>query len=116
MAQMQAPSIVNNHSYVLTLRTERPIQGCELTPNAYAQYKDAVTGRPRLLDPNQVYYSFSWRRGPKTSGCCNPFCDRGKIFEPAQWSKNALGGPELLCNVCISAGFASYESTFCSRK
>jgi hypothetical protein len=109
--------MINNTNFpahTLTLRSERPIQGCELTPNVYVQTKDS-TGRPRTVDPNSVYYSFSWKRGPKTSGCSNPACDRGRIFEPTQWSKHALGGPELLCNVCVTAGHASYESTFCSQ-
>jgi hypothetical protein len=107
--------------YSFTVRIERPIQGCELAPNPFLQLKsvfssDSTSTRPRMVDPNSFYYSYVWKRGPKRSACSNPNCLRGNSFEPAQWSKAALGGPELICNVCTTAGYPAQDATFCSRK
>lgn len=115
---MQSGVIDSGVSYYLNVRTERPIQGCELTPNPYVQLKGAAenAGRARNLDPNNFIYSFVWKRGPKSDGCCNPNCPRKNNYEPINWSKAALGGPELMCNVCTNAGYAPHDSIFCSKK
>lgn len=103
----------------LNLRCERPIEGCELTPNAFLQIKggsvDNAT-RAKILDPSNYYYVYCWRRGPKSAPCGNSQCPRGMSYEPIRWSKAALGGPELVCNVCTSNGFPAHESSFCSKE
>jgi hypothetical protein len=109
----------NGVSYSLSLRCDRPIEGCELSPNPFLQQKGLSidpTGRARLLDNNAYYYSFSWKRGPKRPACANLGCPRGHSFEPIMWSKAAIGGPELVCNVCTNAGIPGYDSTFCSKR
>ena len=105
-------------SYLLTLRSERPVEGCELYPNAFIQLKGGYlldnSARQKLLDSNPYYFSFIWSRGPRKQLCCNINCPRGNTYEPIYWSKAALGGPELICNVCEKAGIPSYDSSFCS--
>lgn len=98
-------------------RIERPVENCELTPNAYVQIKGGNidnVARGRLQDPNNFYYTFTWKRGPGKTACCNPSCQRSESFEPLQWCKPALGGPELICNVCTSTGYPAHESSFCT--
>lgn len=103
-------------NYFFSCRVDRPIQGCELTPNPFLQLKGTSVERPRMVDPNIYTISFQWKRGPKKPACVHPSCTRANSFEPTQWSKAALGGPELICNVCTKAGFPPHESSFCSRK
>lgn len=109
----------NGSTIVLTVRTERPIQGCELNPNPFLQLKGGTidnAARARLLDPNNVYYTFLWSRGPRGSGCLNENCTRGNVFDPLHWSKAALGGgPALACSECISTGYSLHESVFCCK-
>lgn len=108
----------NGNSYLLTVRSERPIQGCEINPNPFLQIKGGAidnASRARLLDPNNVYYSFSWSRGQRGSGCLNENCPRGGSFDPTRWSKAAVGGPGLICNVCLSTGYSAHEAAFCSK-
>jgi hypothetical protein len=102
--------------FSFSCRVDRPIQGCELTPNPFLQLKGTLLERPRMVDPNIYTLAFHWKRGPKKPACVNPYCTRANSFEPTQWSKAALGGPELICNVCTTAGFPPHESSFCSRK
>lgn len=102
----------------LGARVERPIEHCELTPTAFVQIKGGTLDNPtklRLLDPSNFYYTYTWSRSPEKSSCCNPTCLRGDSFEPIRWSKAVLGGPELMCNVCFSAGHPPHGATFCSK-
>jgi hypothetical protein len=104
-------------TYLLTARSERPIEGCEITPNAFLQLKGGVMDnltRSKLLESVPYFYSFSWSRGPRKQICSNVACPRGNTFEPMYWSKAALGGPELVCSVCEKNGKPGYESSFCS--
>lgn len=104
-------------SYVLTLRSERPVEGCELAPNAFLQLKGGNldnSGRAKLMDSKPFRYVFIWHRGPMGSICANNRCPRGHSFDPNHWSKAAIGGPHLACNVCLNAGKEAHEATFCS--
>lgn len=104
--------------YYLTLRSERPIESCELFPNAFLQLKGGSmdnSTRAKLLDSEPYYFSFSWSRGPKRPICNNPSCPRAGSYEPTSWSKASLGGPELVCSICFKAGEPVYNSSFCCR-
>lgn len=106
-------------SYLLTVRSERPIEGCEISPNAFLQLKGGSmdnSTRQKLLDSNPFKYVVKWSRGPHCRICANIQCPRGGSFEPVQWSKSALGGHNLVCNVCLKAGKPQHESTFCSMR
>ena len=108
----------NSPTYVLTLRAERPVEGCELTPNAYLHLKGGNldnSARAKLLDSKPFKYIFSWSRGPKGKICANSHCPRGGTFDPSIWSKAQLHGPQLLCNVCLSAGKTNDINFCCER-
>lgn len=99
-------------------RADRPIENCELCPNAFVQIKGGVIDNPtksRLLDVSNFYFTFTWRRSSNKTACCHPGCPRNDSFEPMKWSKAILGGPELTCNVCTNAGIPVHESSFCSK-
>ena len=105
--------------YFLTLRSERPVEGCELAPNAFVQLKGGTidnSTRAKLLESNPYQYVFSWSRGPRSRICACTECPRGDSFEPVQWSKALIGGPNLLCNVCLCAGKAALDASFCSAR
>lgn len=104
--------------YYLTVRTERPIEGCELTPNAFLQIKGGINWdnamRQRVLESNPFSYHFTWHRSPLSPMCSNTAdCPRGNSMDPVQWSKALLGGSGIICNVCYRAGRPAYKCTFC---
>mmetsp|Transcript_5062 Transcript_5062/g.11224 ORF Transcript_5062/g.11224 Transcript_5062/m.11224 type:complete len:602 (+) Transcript_5062:143-1948(+) len=104
-------------SYLLTVRSERPVEGCELSPNAFLQLKGGVmdnSTRAKLLDSKPFEYRFRWFRAPRARICAGPSCPRGDSFDPVHWSKASLGGPGLLCNVCLTAGRPAHDVAFCS--
>jgi hypothetical protein len=104
---------------IVGARAERPIESCELSPNAFVQIKcdkmDNVA-RARMQDPSNFYFTFEWYRGPAKSPCFNPNCSRNESFEPIKWSKSVLGGPELICSVCTAAGYPPHDACFCSKR
>ena len=57
-------------SYHLTVRVDRPVEGCELNPSVYLQQKGGASGegagnnRGKFLDNSMYYFTFSWERGP----------------------------------------------------
>lgn len=106
-------------TYVITLRAERPIEGCELTPNAFLQLKGGNldnSARAKLMDAKPFQYVFTWSRSPRGRMCNNNNCVRAETFDPAMWSKAQLHGPQLVCNVCLSAGKHSNDINFCSAR
>jgi hypothetical protein len=106
-------------SYVITLRAERPIEGCELAPNSFVQLKGGNldnSARAKLLDSRPFQYVYSWSRSPKGRLCGNSSCVRAETFDPAVWSKAQLHGPQLVCNVCLGAGKQSNDISFCSAR
>jgi hypothetical protein len=111
---------LDNGAYVLlTGRSERPIEGCELQPNIFLQIKGGFydnSTRAKLLESNPHYYVYNWSSGSKTQICACISCPRGDNFDPINWSKAALGGPELICSVCERNGLSIYDSMFCSLR
>lgn len=107
----------NSLNYVITLRSERPIEGCELSPNAFLQLKGGNldnSARAKMLDAKPFQYVFSWSKGPKGRLCGNSKCPRGDSYDPITWSKPMLHGPQLACNICMVAGKHSQDTCFCS--
>ncbi|RYG59605.1 hypothetical protein EON64_20065 [archaeon] len=57
-------------SYHLSVRVDRPVEGCELNPSVYLQQKGGSAGegggnnRGKFLDSSMYYFAFSWARGP----------------------------------------------------
>lgn len=115
--------------YVLSLRLDRPIEGCELKPHAYLTVKGstveagpnstaAAAGvlrtKPVFLDSNVPhYFAFKWYRGSRKPLCSNPNCIRARTCDPNAWCKQALGGQSLLCAVCNKAGVPRHRILFC---
>jgi hypothetical protein len=109
----------NAVKFVIGVRMDRPVEGCELTPYAFLNTKgnmvDNIT-RAKALDANPHLFSFKWYRGPKSPLCCNDACPRSKSYETSQWSKFALGGYALRCVVCERGGLGRECSCFCSSR
>ena len=107
--------------YVLSVRSERPIEDCEIAPNVYLQLKGGHSGidnsiRAKLLDSVPYQYKYKWSKSKVSKICCNMNCSRGYSFDPILWSKVALNGPSLACNVCIKAGKMPFDVSFCSPR
>jgi hypothetical protein len=105
--------------FVISLRSERPIEGCELSPHPFLFIKGGAMDNPtraKMMEANPHQFSFCWRRGPRRSMCENQSCPRREIFEPSYWSRIAVDGPALQCAICEKLGLLKHESTFCSKR
>lgn len=105
--------------YALTLKAERPIAGCELTPNAFLCIKGGAMDnlqRQKMMEAKPHFYEWTWSRSPKKKACANTHCPRGDTFEPTLWSRASLGGCALQCAVCYrNGGRSGTDTTFCSE-
>ena len=105
--------------YAMSLRTERPIEGCELIAHPFLFLKggslDNAT-RAKLMDANPHKFTFKWFRGPRRQMCQNNNCPRGNTYDPVNWSRAAIGGSSLRCVTCEKAGIAGQLSVFCSAR
>lgn len=114
-----------SYTWHLSLRVDRPVEGCQIRPHAYMYSKKLDerddNSRNMLLsshtkksrDPIPTHeFSFRWFRGPKQESCAYEFCPRRTSFLPHDWSKHALGGG---CSLqCISTQSSLYKATFCN--
>jgi len=122
-----------SYTWHLSLRVDRPVEGCTLRPHAYMYSKkhderdstneilNASNERNKVLpahskksrDPLPPHeFSFRWFRGPKKEPCAFEGCPRRTSFSPHDWSKHALGGG---CSLqCISTQSSLYKATFCN--
>jgi len=113
------------YTWHLSLRVDRPIEGCHIRPHAY-MYSKKLDERDESIrtlqlsshtkksrDPIPIHeFSFRWFRGPKQEPCAYEFCTRRTSFLPHEWSKHALGGG---CSLqCISVQSSIYKKTFCN--
>jgi len=121
--------MVNNkeglYSWHLSLRVDRPVEGCTLRPHAYMYGKkldDRDADKPlpphskkcRGPPPNHEF-SYRWFRGPPVEPCAYEGCPRRTSFSPHDWSKHALGGSG--CSLqCVSTQSSLYKCTFCNSK
>lgn len=117
MADEPPPKLENGAMYSLTIRCDRPIEGCELIPHAFLQIKGGNLdnlGKSKLLEASPFELVYRWSRGTPQKFCQNPRCPRGDSYLPVHWAKAVSNGPELLCLVCESGGVPSHECVFCS--
>jgi hypothetical protein len=104
--------------YVISLRSERPIEKCELAPHPFLYIKGGAMDnatRAKMMDSNPHTFSFIWRRSGRRPLCENMKCSRREIYDPIQWCRSTLGGCVLHCAVCERGGVLGNESAFCSK-
>lgn len=99
-------------SWHLSLRADRPVEGCAMRPHAYMYGKkldERDWDKPAPLHskkmrepPPQHEFSYRWFRGPLQEVCAYEQCPRRTSFSPHDWSKHAVGGMTVRCNVCRS--------------
>ena len=105
--------------YQMTLRTDRPIEGCELSPYPFLYLKGGTLdngARQKKMDSNPHKFSFRWFRKPRRQICQNNQCPRRSTYDPVYWTKTAIGGSSLRCATCEKAGVAVHLSLFCSSR
>ena len=80
-----------SHAWSLSLRCDRPIQGCEITSHASLSVKGQMenTVRANILRDNAHYFDVKWQRGLAERMCANDNCDRARTCNPIMWSKSA---------------------------
>lgn len=103
--------------YQMSLRTDRPIESCELSPYPFLYLKGGNldnAARQKKMDSNPYKFDYRWFRGPRKRICQNESCPRGSTYDPVYWSKAAIGGASLRCATCEKAGVAGHLSLFCS--
>lgn len=113
------------YSWHLSLRVDRPVEGCAMRPHAYMYGKklderDLEKPSPphskkmREPPPNHEF-SYRWFRGPPLEPCAFEGCPRRTSFSPHDWSIHALGGSG--CSLqCVSTQSSLYKCTFCNSK
>ena len=105
--------------YHMSLRTDRPIQGCELSPYPFLCLKGGTldnAARQKKMDSCPYKFSYNWYRGPRRRICQNEQCPRGSTYDPVYWSRTAIGGASLRCATCEKAGVAGHLCMFCSSE
>ena len=109
------------YAWNLSLRVDRPIEGCTMRPHAYMYGKklddrdSSVSSHAKRSNqpPPQHEFSYRWIRGPKVEPCAYEGCPRRTSFSPHDWSMFALGGTG--CGLqCVSNRSSLYKSTFCN--
>ena len=114
------------YSWHLSLRIDRPLEGCTMRPHAYMYGKKLDESRDTIENshqskrmkepPPQHEFHYRWFRGPLHDPCANENCVRRTSFSPHDWSKHALGG-SLDCTLqCVSTQSSLYMCTFCNAK
>ena len=109
------------YSWHLSLRVDRPIEGCPLKPHAYMygkkleSKKDSSNSHQCNKEPPPPHdFTYRWFRGPMTESCAYQSCVRRHSFSPHDWSQHALGQDCAL--QCVSAQSSLYRSVFCNRQ
>jgi CCR4-NOT transcription complex subunit 6 len=111
------------YSWHLSLRVDRPVEGCGVKPHAYMygkklderDYDKNLPPHSKKMrePPPQHEFSYRWFRGPLHEPCAFEGCPRRTSFSPHDWSKHALGGVE--CSLqCVSTQSSLYKCTFCN--
>jgi CCR4-NOT transcription complex subunit 6 len=113
------------YSWHLSLRVDRPVEGCNLRPHSYMYGKkldDREADKPlpphskKMREPPPDHeFSYRWFRGPTHEPCAFEGCPRRTSFSPHDWSIHALGGSG--CGLqCVSTQSSLYKCTFCNSK
>mmetsp|Transcript_27964 Transcript_27964/g.46262 ORF Transcript_27964/g.46262 Transcript_27964/m.46262 type:complete len:638 (-) Transcript_27964:244-2157(-) len=113
------------YSWHLSLRVDRPVEGCTMRPHCYMYGKkldEREADKPlpphskkmREPPPNHEF-SYRWFRGPLNEPCAYEGCTRRTSFSPHDWSRHALGGSG--CSLqCVSTQSSLFRCTFCNSK
>ena len=60
--------------YEMTLRCDRPLATCEISPNVHCYLRGGQTDnatRSKIMDANPHYFTYNWARGKyQTTNCC----------------------------------------------
>mmetsp|Transcript_120360 Transcript_120360/g.245993 ORF Transcript_120360/g.245993 Transcript_120360/m.245993 type:complete len:652 (+) Transcript_120360:489-2444(+) len=113
------------YSWHLSLRVDRPVEGCNLRPHCYMYGKkldEREADKPlpshskKMREPPPEHeFSYRWFRGPRSIPCAYEDCTRRTSFSPHDWSKHALGGSG--CSLqCVSTQSSLFRCTFCNSK
>mmetsp|Transcript_34618 Transcript_34618/g.83631 ORF Transcript_34618/g.83631 Transcript_34618/m.83631 type:complete len:632 (+) Transcript_34618:486-2381(+) len=113
------------YSWHLSLRVDRPVEGCTMRPHCYMYGKkldDRDADKPlpphskKMREPPPAHeFSYRWFRGPPNEPCAYEGCTRRTSFSPHDWSKHALGGSG--CSLqCVSSQSSLFRCTFCNSK
>ena len=113
------------YSWHLSLRVDRPVEGCAMRPHAYMygkklderEFDKAMQPHSKKMrEPPPLHeFSYRWFRGPLHEVCAYEGCPRRKSFSPHCWSKFALGGTDCALQ-CVSTQSSLYKATFCNSK
>mmetsp|Transcript_45380 Transcript_45380/g.50511 ORF Transcript_45380/g.50511 Transcript_45380/m.50511 type:complete len:656 (+) Transcript_45380:246-2213(+) len=113
------------YSWHLSLRVDRPVEGCNMRPHCYMYGKkldERELDKPlpshskKMREPPPEHeFSYRWFRGPRSEPCAYEGCTRRTSFSPHDWSKHALGGSG--CSIeCVSRQSSLFRCTFCNSK
>jgi len=113
------------YSWHLSLRVDRPVEGCNLRPHCYMYGKkldEREADKPlpshskKMREPPPEHeFNYRWFRGPRSTPCAFEQCTRRTSFSPHDWSKHALGGSG--CSLqCVSTQSSLFRCTFCNSK
>ena len=113
------------YSWHLSLRVDRPVEGCNVKPHCYMYGKkldEREADKPlpshskKMREPPPDHeFSYRWFRGPRSTPCAYESCTRRTSFSPHDWSKHALGGSG--CSLqCVSQQSSLFRCTFCNSK
>mmetsp|Transcript_3043 Transcript_3043/g.8265 ORF Transcript_3043/g.8265 Transcript_3043/m.8265 type:complete len:640 (+) Transcript_3043:352-2271(+) len=113
------------YSWHLSLRVDRPVEGCNVKPHCYMYGKkldEREADKPlpshskKMREPPPDHeFSYRWFRGPRSTPCAYESCTRRTSFSPHDWSKHALGGS--VCSLqCVSQQSSLFRCTFCNSK
>jgi len=114
------------YSWHLSLRVDRPVEGCAIRPHSYMYgkkldereyHEKASQPHTKVMKepPPSHEFSYRWFRGPLHEACAYEACPRRSSFSPHDWSKHALGGTDCTLQ-CVSTQSSLYKCTFCNSK
>ena len=143
MLSSRDSNAIQYYSWHLSLRVDRPVEGCAMRPHAYMYSKkldDRDLDKPmashskKMREPPPHHeFSYRWFRGPPEEHCSWRDCPRRTSFSPHDWSLYALGtrhgvgastngsltGPkkQAACRLqCVSQQSSLHLCTFCNSK
>ncbi|CAM9336772.1 unnamed protein product [Chrysoparadoxa australica] len=104
--------------HCLSVRLDRPVEGCLLKPRAYVYSKQKTSTGPvnKAYNQSDHTYEFRWLRGPERQACANPACPRADSFSPLEWSTWALQGTRIQCFVCSKLKVPRHKTIYCNAK
>ena len=113
------------YSWHLSLRADRPVEGCPMRPHAYMYGKklderdmEKAIGQQHTKivkePPPDHEFSYRWFRGPLFDPCAFDNCPRRTSYSPHDWSRHALGGTAECALQCVSTQSSLYKATFCN--